>query len=115
MPWSVDWGEDRETLGEAVQRGRSRPRRHEGQATGGRPVPAGDQLQHDRGRGLKCLVISYRNSDAAGKVNDVALFLFYFMKISFSVYLLFKWRQTVSARPRRINTYVLPAAITIPK
>jgi len=42
----------------------------------------------------------YKNNYAVLKVIHVGIFLLYFIKISFPVYFLFKWRQTLSRRPR---------------
>ena len=42
----------------------------------------------------------YKNNYADLKIIDVGIFLFYFMKITFTVHFLFKWRQNLSARPR---------------
>jgi hypothetical protein len=49
---------------------------------------------------LKSVVILWKNNYAALKIIDVGLFLFCFIKISFPVHFLFKWRQNSSARPR---------------
>jgi hypothetical protein len=41
-----------------------------------------------------------KNNYAALKIIDVGIFLFCFIKISFPVHFLYKWRQNLSARPR---------------
>jgi hypothetical protein len=58
-------------------------------------VTASDQLHQD------CIeeLTLYKNNYAALKIIYVGIFLFYFIKISFPVHLLFKWRQNLSARP----------------
>ena len=62
----------------------------------GRPVTASDQLQ-DRVEEL----ILQKNNYAALKIIDVGIFLFYFIKVSFPVHFLYKWRKNLSARPRK--------------
>ena len=56
------------------------------------------------GNALKCMVLLYKNNYAALKITEVGIFffLFFFIKISFPVHFLFKWRQNLSARPRTI-------------
>ena len=51
---------------------------------------------------IEVLVILWKNNYAALKIIDVGIFfiLFYFIKISFPVHFLFKWRQNLSAWPR---------------
>ena len=49
---------------------------------------------------IEVLVILWKNNYAALKRSDVAIFLFCFIKISFPVHFLFKWKQNVSAGPR---------------
>jgi len=49
---------------------------------------------------IEVLVILWKNSYVALKIIDVGIFLFYFIKISFPVHFLLKWRQKSSARPR---------------
>ena len=59
-------------------------------------------------RGRKCIEVRgdfvEKNNYAALKIIDVGIFLFFFffIKISFPVHFLFKWRQNLSARPRAI-------------
>jgi hypothetical protein len=53
---------------------------------------------------LNCVVILWKNNYAALKIIHVGIFLFYFIKISFPVHFLFKWRHNLSARPRRYET-----------
>jgi len=54
---------------------------------------------------LKCVVTLYKNNYAALKIIDVGIFLFYFIKISFPVHFLFKWRQNLSAHPHTEGQY----------
>ena len=51
--------------------------------------------------------VKKKKNYAALKIIDVGIFLFYLIKISFSVHFLFKWRQNLSARPRKINSSFL--------
>ena len=54
-----------------------------------------------KGIEVQCVVILWKNIYPALKIIDVGIFLFfYFIKISFHVHFLFKWRQNLSARPR---------------
>ena len=71
-------------------------------------MTASDQLHQDR---VEELIRGnfVENNYAALKIIDVDIFIFfYFIKISFPVHFLFKWRQNLSARPRTsINKMLL--------
>jgi len=66
-----------------------------------------DGLQKLVQRWQKCvevLAILWKKNYTALKITDVDIFLFYFIKISFPVYFVFKWRQNLSSRPRTLAT-----------
>ena len=58
---------------------------------------------------VQCVASWWKNNYAAWKIIDVGIFIFYFIKITFTVYFLSRWRQNVSARLRIykiINKYI---------
>ena len=101
--WSVCWCEYSKTLGKMVQRWRIGASRFECQNTKWNACDGFEKLVQRQRKGTEVcgnFVEKWLYSFENNCCRHISFFFFYFIKISFPVHFLFKWRQKLPARPR---------------